>query len=196
VNVVDATLDPVVAVFKTKPHWDCTNLPPTVVVQADPRIGFRRLSLEERNKIKGAAALVDDPNARSFRISNVSSEPRYVVARLGKKGPILASSMVQGVELLAPPSSPLSRLADIDEHTQVYEAEYHLSPLIPHLSIAFHIATGGVTFEDGKVERVVNSSDFDSLGTVRFRYLRSASANGTLCNKAKIYYDGVLIGKP
>jgi hypothetical protein len=196
VRVVDATLDPVVAVFKTKPHWDCTNLPPEVVVQADPRIGFRRLLPEERAKIKGAAPISADENARSFRIGNVTPEPRYVLARLGKKGPVLASSMIQGVEFLAPPSSPLSRLPDIDEKTQVYEAEYHLTPIIPNLSIAFHIDTGGVTFEDGKIQRMVSASDFDALGTVRFRFLRSPSANGTLCNKAKIYYDGVLIGKP
>lgn len=198
VKVVDASLDPVVAVASWRSHWDCTNLPPEVVLDSDPRLvleGIRPLR-KIRKSTKPAPVLPQGRNVRSFRVSNASpQEPRYVVARVGGNGPIIASSAIQGVRLAIPPETSLKIVGRLDDGSQIIEGTYLLAPTLPSLTLGIHIATGGVTFDDGTIDKLLKPADFNAVGLCRIRFVRAPNLDGSVCHVCQVYDNGVLIDR-
>ncbi len=81
--------------------WDCANLPPGVALEADPRLKVERIADEMRARQLPTPPPLG-PNGRQYRISTRSNDPRYVVARLGRDGPILDSAAIQGFRWFPP----------------------------------------------------------------------------------------------
>jgi hypothetical protein len=196
VTVVDASLDACVPVFGWRSHWDCTNLPPSVVLQVDPRLKLGSVRLKDV-VLNGTDSRMPTAgsNTRSYRVWSGSPEPEYVVARVGKDGPIIATTMVQGMEFHMPSETLLTYVSTRDDGSDIIDGEYALSPVIPGISVNFHIATGGVTFDDGTINKTLNASDFSDAGACHLRFIRAAGHHGSICNMAKIYYNGVLINR-
>ena len=196
VTVVDASLDACVPVFGWRSHWDCTNLPPSVVLQVDPRLKLGSVRLKDLNP-NGTDSRIPTAgsNTRSYRVWSGSPEPEYVVARISKDGPIIAGTMVQGMEFHMPSETLLTYVSTRDDGSDIIDGEYALSPVIPGISVNFHIATGGVTFDDGTINKTLSASDFSDAGVCHLRFVRAAGHHGSICNMAKIYYNGVLIDR-
>ena len=186
VKVVEASLDPLVATWVDKRRLlDCTNLPPSVVVDADPRLKMGTFY----PKILGT-------NGRQISLLSDEAEPRAIVARLGRKGPILASSAVEGFRLSGSAETYLRQLAVYPDGSQLIEAAFILSPVVPQVSVELRVLVSGVTFDDGTVTKVLTSADFDALGMCRVRFLRAAGVVTSVCHATKVYQNGVLVGWP
>jgi hypothetical protein len=192
VKVVDVSLDPVVPVFTSRAQWECTNLPPEIVVQSDPRLKFHRLPAEELNQSKVS------PTYRAYRIDNAPAEPMYVVARLRAKGPILANAAVQGFQLHIPPETELVHVASRQDGSELVDETIVLSPIGSASDISLHcqILTGGITFDTGELSRTLTAANFDPLGVCHFTLLRSPTGRNTsICNHIKVYHKEVLVDR-
>ena len=200
VTVVDASLDDHRACFVNNllnknvgVEWDCTNLPPGVVLDADPRLRVVFVPESERQQRNPAPPPLG-VNGREYDIWDYSTEPRYVLARLGTNGPGLASSVIEGFRWYLSPNTPLRLLGTQDDGSQLVEGTFLMSPVLPTVSVGLNIVTGGVTLQDGSVTRTLNASDFDGLGLTRLMFVRAANLGGGVCNLTKLYDNGVLVG--
>lgn len=194
VTVVGASLEssPIARVFHAR-YWDCTNLPPQVVVDADPRLTLTLVSAAERAQ-QTPALPPAGPNEREFRVRTRSSEPQYVLARLGTNGPVLANVAVRGFRWSVAPDTYLRRVAINPDGSQVVETAFAAGPLFPSLTVAVQVISGGVTLDDGTLTRNLAYSDFDATGICRLQFIRAATAKGSACHTTHIYDNGTLIG--
>ncbi len=187
VKVVGASLDdPVVAWVNKRRYWDCTNLPPMVALDADPRLKMARFPAPAELGV----------NARQMSVINDEAEPRMVAARLGREGPILASATVEGFRLLSGVDTYLRHLGSYNDGSQMIEAALVLSPVLPQVVVELRVLVSGVTFDDGTVTRTLTAADFDTLGICRVRFIRAAGVTTSVCHATKVYQNGVLIGWP
>ena len=186
VRVVDASLDSPAAWVGKRRSWTCTNLPPEVTLDWDPRLKVRELP--------APAAL--GANARQYSLLTDAAQPRCVVARLGRDGPILAATAVQGFRLFNGADTYLQLVREQTDGSQLVETAFVLSPVLPSVAVGLKIMVSGVTFEDGTVAKTLVPTDFDELGTCRVRFVRAPGLKTSVCHITKAYQDGVLIGWP
>ena len=181
VKVVDADLGgPIAAWVGHRRFWDTTNLAPEIVIELDPRIQ--------------SAAVPEVPNR--YSITNDSIEPRYVLARLGKKGPVVASAEIQGFRFFNDADSWLRLVQTYDDGAQLVEAGFILSPVLPNVTVQSQVIVSGVTFGDGTLNKTLTADDFDSLGICRVRFLRAKGVKTSVCHATRLYQGDELIGWP
>jgi len=166
---------------KLDTYWDCTNLPLGVVLDRDPRLPiFQQMSASARAaRLPNAPPL--GPNGRELRVRADAPEPRYVLARLGNNGPILASAALLGFQFTGPPWSSFRVLSTQADGSQLIEATFVLSPVVPGFSVDLSTETAGVTFGDGTVAKTLATSNFDQLGVCRVNFIRAAGVNASAC---------------
>ena len=186
VRVIDASLDSPAAWVGKRRYWNCTNLPPEVTLDWDPRLKIK--------EFPAPPAL--GANARQCSLITDAAQPRYVVARLGRHGPILAGTPVQGFRLFSGADTYLQLVRGQSDGSQLIEAAFVLSPVLPNVTVGLHIMVSGVTFEDGTDAKTLLPADFDELGTCRVRFVRAAGVLTSVCHTSKVYQDGALIGWP
>jgi hypothetical protein len=199
VKVVGASFEgPAAAWVGHGRYWDCTNLPPEVVLDADPRLAMEPVP----ESVRQAHIPVPPPlgpNGRQYRITIDAAEPRVVLARLGTNGPVLASIAVQGFRLFDCHDTYLRRTQRLKDGSQVIETAFIFSPnkiLSDGILISLFISVSGVTFEDGTVTRTLTASDFDESGICRARFIRKAGILTSVCHTTKVIQGGVIIGRP
>jgi hypothetical protein len=187
VRVVEASFDGPIATWVNHHRYvTFTNFLPAVTLDADPRIKAIR--------VPTATAL--GTNARQFSVTNESTEARTIVARLGAKGPVLDSTSIRGFRLFNSAETYLNHIEAYQDGSQLIEAAYILSPILPEVVVELKVLAGGVTFDDGTVSRTLRAGDFDALGICRVRYIRTAGVTTSICHSTKAYQNGVLIGWP
>jgi hypothetical protein len=195
VKVVEAAFDGPVAAWVAKGRfWDCSSLPPEAVLEYDPRLKVVPISPTEHR-----LQLPDPPpawNGRQYRLTNDAAEARYIVARLGDNGPILASTVVQGFRLFNCYDTYLKYVQIFEDGSQLIEEAFVLSPVLPDLTVVVRIIVSGVTFDDGTLVKTLTARDFDDLGVCRVRYVRAAGIKSSVCHTTKAYQDGMLVGWP
>jgi hypothetical protein len=199
VKVVDASFDgPVAAWAGYWRYWDCTNLPPEVVLDVDPRLRIEPVP----ESVRLAHIPVPPPlgpNGHQFRITMDAAEPRVVLARLGANGPVLASVTVDGFRMFGSQDTYLRWLKGFEDGSDLLEAAYILSPrevLTGGLSVNVSVAVSGVTFEDGTLSKTLTERDFDELGICRVRLIRAPGVITSVCHRTKVIQNGVVIRRP
>ena len=196
VKVVDAAIGNPIAAWVGKSRvWDMQNLPPEAVLEADPGLKLASITNEERLK--------DNPdlpplgaNGRSYSVITDAAEPRAVVARLGKNGPILSSAIVDGFRLFNWYDTYLRYVQIHKDGSQTIEEAVILSPMMKDVTVTIRIIVSGVTFDDGTLIKTLTAADFDELGITRVRYIRADGVKNTVCHTTKAFQNGVLVGFP
>jgi len=62
---------------------------------------------------------------------------------------------------------------------------------IPDLT---NIFVGGITFEDGTIDKELASSDFNEIGEAKVRYIRPATSETSICHTIKGYQGTAFLG--
>jgi hypothetical protein len=169
-------------------YWDCTNLPPGVVVDSDPLLEFSEVSAADRQQwLTNAPPL--GTNERVFRVQTRSTAPKHVLARLGTNGPILADTTILGFRLFAPPISSFRVVANQDDGSQIIEATFIQSPIVAGVSVNLQVAKAGLTFDDGTLMRTLTQTNFDELGICRVNLIRAAGVQGSACMVLNVHRD-------
>jgi hypothetical protein len=182
VRVVGASFNGTPAVWLGKSRlWDCPNLPTEAVVQADPR-----LRCTQTNVLSGGG--------RQFSLAVDAAEARYVIARLGTNGPILAQTRVDGFRFYSSSEVYVDIVERISDGSQVVEMGMISSPVLPNVSFRLNIFVGGILFDDGTVNKEYRAEDFNELGFASVRFIRPASAQSSVCHHVKTYDGSVFLG--
>jgi hypothetical protein len=182
VTVLSASFNGKPACWAGKPRlWHCPWLPPEAVVDHDPRL-----------KLEPIANSTSD--GRQYRLTIDAPEPRYVVARLGTNGPILANARADGLRLFSSSEVEVRVAKVYSDGSQLVEMGNVLSPVVPGVVLRFEIFVGGILFDDGTAVKEITSADFDELGRYSVRFVRPASAQTSVCHTVEVFQDGVLIG--
>jgi hypothetical protein len=192
VTVVEASLDSVSARVNRPRYWTCTNVPPAVVLEADPRL--KLLAVPDAVRDAELPKLPPrQPNEREYRVLTRSTEPRQILARLGTNGPVLASATVQGFRSSLAPETYLRLLEPRPDGSQLIETAFVVRPVPAGLTVKARIIVSGVTFDDGTVSKLLSASDFDALGVCRVRFIRAANVKTSVCHTFHLYDKGRLI---
>jgi hypothetical protein len=192
VNVVDASLDSSAARVNHARYWTCTNLPPGIVLDPDPRLKLVPVSDKDRDA-ETPKLPPRQPNERECRVLTRAAEPRYILARLGTNGPVLASATIEGFRSSVAPDTYLRLIETNPDGSQLIETAFVIHPLPPGLTVTANIIVSGVTFEDGTVTRTLTPADFDPLGVCRVRFIRAAGVKTSVCHTFNLYDNGRLI---
>lgn len=190
VSVVEASLDSPAARINRSRYWVCTNLPPEVVLDPDPRLRLTLVPDKDRNTQTPAPP---QPTKREYRLLTRSTEPRQILARLGTNGPVLASATVQGFRSSVAPDTYLRLIDTHPDGSQLIETAFIIHPLPSTLTVLARIIVSGVTFDDGTLSKTLGPSDFDSLGVCRLRFIRAAGAKTSVCHTFHLYDKDTLI---
>jgi hypothetical protein len=199
VKVVAATFDgPVAAWVAHRRYWDCTNLPPEVVLDADPRLQIVEVPESVRQTLNPAPPPLGN-NGRGYRLAIDAAEPRIVLARLGTNGPVLASTVIEGFRLFSTYDTYLRYVHFYRDRSQLIEGAFILSPreiVSTGITVDLSIFVSGSTFEDGTLTKTLVPSNFDELGICRVKFVRAAKVKTTVCHTTRAYQRGVALGRP
>jgi hypothetical protein len=191
VKVIDATLEESLPSGILIPNsWICTNLPADVTMDPDPRLKLIDVSASWR--LTNASNL--GTNDREFNLSTSSIEHRYILARLGVKGPIIASCAVMGFRSFIPPETDFYVSTNRPDGSQLINGTFILSPVLPRISEQINLVESGVIFSDGTISKTLEGSDFDSLGVCHLQFVRSLGTPGSACMLPQLYRDTKAIG--
>jgi hypothetical protein len=181
VHVVGGTLSASpVALVGSQRQWDNPHLYDEAVLEYDSH-----LSLVE---------LPATGTSRSFSMLLGEDRPARVVARVGEDGPIVSSTTVEPVTYGTAADTGFVVLQRYSDGSQLIEGRITLSNVPADLELHFHIFAGGVTFDDGTIDKVFTADDFSDTGELRFRFLRAEDGYTAACHYIQFYQNGVLIG--
>ena len=180
VKVIEANLGPSIAAWVGhRRFWDCTNLPPEVVLDIDPRL-----------------QMAFDTTSGRYSLTNDSIQPRVLLARLGTNGPVVASTDVNGFNFYNDADSWLRLVETYSDGSQLVEAGFILSPVLNDITVECQVIVSGVSFDDGTLAKILTPADFDSLGICRVRFIRAPGVKTSVCHATRIYQGTELIGWP
>jgi hypothetical protein len=161
--------------------WDCPQLPPEVVVESDPRLKFTQVQLLPQG-------------GRQFSVTTDETVPRYVIARLGTNGPVLANAAIEGFQFYSSSQVYVQVTEKMEDGAKIVDMGMVLSPVRPDLSVRMNIFVGGVIFEDGTVSKELISTDFNALGEASVRFYKPPGTPTSVCHHTKIYQGAVYLG--
>ena len=162
-------------------EWDCPRIPEEVVIEND------------------SAMLVEDlgattKGARKFRLKVNAAETAYVVARLGRDGPILAHEAIRGFDVHTTVDSYVRIAETYENGDQIIETLVVETPILDEVILRLDLMVGGLVFEDGSGVHEVAASNLNELGEHKVRLIRPASAQTSICHTLKAYQGGAYVG--
>ena len=182
VKVVEAEFNgnPACWVGRTR-EWECPRIPQEAAIESD-----NRLTLDDL----GTAA----SGARTFSLAVDQPESRYVIARLGESGPVMANAEVRGFDFYSSAQVYLRIVETQSDGSQIMEMGNVLSPKLDDLTVNLKLIVGGVIFEDGSLVQSLNTGDFDELGFYAVRFVRDPGVETSTCHTLKIFEGDVVVG--
>jgi hypothetical protein len=153
-------------------------LPPEASLEADPRLGLKT---------------TETPG--QYRLTIDAPEPRYLLARLGEGGPILAQTRVDGFRLYSAGETDFEVVQTLEDGTQRIAMGLVLTPVLPQPRVEVSLVVGGVVFVDGTVVKSIQPNDWNALGEYNVSFLRPAAAKTSVCHKTKAYQVNNFLGQ-
>jgi hypothetical protein len=180
VHVVGGTLSgPLSAFVGHQRYWSNPNLTEDVVVEHDSH-----LSMVE---------MANDGEGRNFSLRINQDRPARVIARLGGDGPIVSGTTVHAITFGTSADTGFALIKEYADGSQLIEGRITLGYVPEDLEVHMHIFAGGVTFEDGTIDKVFTAADFSETGDLRFRFIRAEDGYTAACHYIQFFVGGVLI---
>ncbi len=183
VKVVDCSMDPVVDTWAGRlRYWTAPNLVEDTIMEASPTLRVQPMGLL--------------PNGgRTFNLtSDESPEACFLVARLPSGGPILCSTEIKSFRLYSANETNMAIVQKYADGSQLIEDVFVASPVLPDVSFDLSIYVGGVTFEDGTIDKVLTADDFNEIGECKVRFIRSPNSETSVCHTTKAYQGDAYLG--
>lgn len=168
------------AIRQQSRRWVGSTLPPELVVEADRRMAFATYSTTG--------------DIRRFNVRTDTIDDRFVWARLGETGPIVAAATVRGLEIASLSSSGIFIEQTYPDGVQEIRMPVVASRITDDMSVSLEIFIAGVLFEDGTTDKVLVPGDFDEMGVAFVRFLKSPGRSAT-CHRTRVFQDSLYIGR-
>jgi hypothetical protein len=131
---------------------------------------------------------------RQFQLTVDAAETRYIIARLGLDGPVLAAVPVTGFRIFSSSEVYLRQIEIYEDGSQLVEMGIVFSPVLQQVSLKLQIIVGGILFDDGTISREITASDFNGLGQAAIRFIRPANAATSVCHTIDAYQGTTYLG--
>lgn len=179
VNVVGSSfaMDEVVCVAGTERTWDCPEIDDEAEIEYSKYLDVTTEALEN--------------GGLTFTLMNNYMTPLYMIARLGQDGPVLDSVKVSS--LYGDKGSYWKVVESYVDGSRLVEVKLQLGYVPSDIEVRLHIFVGGVTFDDGTLNKVLTSADFDEMGVATYRFIQDATSTSSVCHTTNIYQDNQLI---
>jgi len=183
VTVVSASFggSPAVWVDKVR-DWDCPGIGEEIAIEPHPEI-----RIADKGPLAGGG--------RIYGLSSTSPGARYVLARLGDNGPVLAREAVRGVDLSSSSETYVKVMETYSDGSKLLEMGVVTSPIESDVDIQLDIFAAGVTFDDGTIFKVLTASDFDALGETSVRFIKAAGVQASVCHWFRAYQGQDFLGQ-
>jgi hypothetical protein len=173
--------------FTTTPHcwagraraWTVPSIPSEVELQVDSRVAFTEPGPSNNGE-------------QTLHLQIDQNEARFVVARIGPTGPILAATRANGFKVFAAPDTYNYTVEVFPDESRLVETMIIATPVSTAVTVRVIIIAGGITFEDGTT---VKDLTFDELGQSKVRFLMPASSQTANCHQVEAYQGFLLIGR-
>ena len=153
--------------------WDNPDIPDQAVLEYDQQLGVAEFALA--------------PAGRELNLLMNADKPARMLARLGVDGPVLAATRVDAVTYR---SSSIEQFTVIDtfaDGSQLIEGRMNLGLVPADLVIKMHVFAGGITFDDGTLDKTFTAADFSATGELRYRFIRAPGAYPNTCHTIMFY---------
>ena len=182
VNVIDYNFgrDDVVCWLGSAREWTVPVPPDGVIFAFD-------------NRLRDASASPLD-NEKLIRVYIDDNQPRFLTARLGENGALLATQTMSGVGCYANNATYLRQIAEYEDGTKLMETLIVMSKPRSDLTVELDIFVPGVLFDTGEISRVLTHNDFDEFGMIPIRFLKSPEAETSVCHTMRLYQNGDYVG--
>lgn len=152
-------------------EWENPGLAEEAVLEYDPWVELEETALT--------------PSGRRLTLRVADLRPHYLLARLGENGPVFGHAALRPIE--ASVQEHFNVVNTFPDGSRMIEVTLMLSNLPPELEVRLTVITGGVTFEDGSLEKIVTAADFDENGLFIYRLIQPAGVSGTTCHRVRLY---------
>ena len=159
--------------------WACPNIPDVAVLESDPRMRIVESDL---------------PQGRELAMTIDAVATRYLVARLAKSGPVLASTSIEGIDLQSN-DLELSMVHQWPDGTTLVRMTVKVQDVPPDLVVNLDIFTGSIYFADGSTELNLTADDFNQSGEATVYFIVMPGWTGGVCHLLKVYQNGELVGE-
>ncbi len=183
------TLKVVTAAFNDSPiivvdqarDWDNTLIPAGTVVEFDAELPVLATPITT--------------GGMRYRLSVPDLNTRYVVARLGVNGPILAQTIIRPEQVFSAEDTTIQEIARYPDGSRLVAMEIVAENLQADSKIQLDIFVGGVVFQDtGSTSKTLTKSNCNALGVVTVYFVQSATSNTATCHRLTIYQGTGAIG--
>jgi hypothetical protein len=137
--------------------------------------------------------MANDGEGRNFSLRINQDRPARVIARLGGDGPIVSGTTVHAITFGTSADTGFALIKEYADGSQLIEGRITLGYVPEDLEVHMHIFAGGVTFEDGTIDKVFTAADFSETGDLRFRFIRAEDGYTAACHYIQFFVGGVLI---
>ncbi len=161
-------------------QWQVQAPSDAVTFQFDKRLRDARYSVSGDNHL--FSVYIDD------------NQTRYVAARLGEDGPILAVQKISGMGIYSSYQTGMRMLETYEDGSQLHEMTVVSSPVRPDVELRLNIFVAGVIFDDGTTSKILDVSDFNEIGIAKVRFIRSPDVKTSVCHHLSAYQNGEYIG--
>ena len=163
-------------------NWELSSVATQVVLEADSRLLAEQATALSNNVVQ--LSLTIDQN-----------EPRYVISRLGDGGPVLDSVKADGLRIYSSGEAYIKILETYPDGSQLVEMLVVESPVLADVTIKISIKVGGVTFDDGTLEKILTAADLNALGEAPVRFIRAPGVQTSTCHRLFAYQGAALVGQ-
>ena len=172
VEVIDATFAPApICILHRTRDWLCPELPAGIPIDYDSRLGL------------SAEAL--DPAGLAFTLLSHHTEELRILARISEGGAIADSVAV--TTIYGDSGSYWSVVQNYPDGSRMIEVQLSLVNVPVDIRVELTVVTGGVTFADGSLSKILTAADFDEHGVATYRMLQSAGFSSSVCHETQYY---------
>ncbi|MBF0196983.1 MAG: hypothetical protein HQL32_04705 [Planctomycetes bacterium] len=156
-----------------------SNIPDEVSVDADERL---------------SSWYVLPNGTTAFSLDSVKE--RYVLARIGKNGPIIDRMKLQGIRFYGAGITSFIITDTLADGTSIMNLKAVSLTMQSDIRIKVWIYLAGVTFDDGSTDVYLTQDDFSSINEKELIFIKSPEARKTAgCHHVEIYQDGSYLGR-
>lgn len=145
------------------------------------------------------AVLVEETTApgdpRAFNLTASDVESAILAARLPGDGAVLDHLTIDPFSLASNQEARIEVTDYYDDGAALVEVDFVLSDIPPDLRVVVRIFVGGITFEDGSIEKVLTAADFDEVGRTTLKFIMPFEATSSVCHRIYIYSGDEFLGQ-
>ena len=145
------------------------------------------------------AVLIEETTApgapRSFKLTASDTEPAILAARLPADGAVLDHLALAPFHLASNAEARVEVTDYYDDGAALVEVDFVLSDIPPDLRVVVRIFVGGITFDDGSIEKILTAAEFDQVGRSTLKFIMPFEAVTSVCHRIFIYNGDQFLGQ-